>query len=302
MSALNDTKTNTGKKIALKVSIVTIIINALLSGGKMFAGIFANSSAMVSDAVHSASDVLSTIIVIIGVVFAAKASDKNHPYGHERLECVAAVILAVVLAATGVMLGYAGINNIITGEYQNNVPGILALVMAIVSIAVKEGMYWYTRHAAKKIKSDALLADAWHHRSDALSSIGSFAGILGSMLGARILDSVASIVICLLILKVAFDVFKSAIDKMVDKSCDDKTQDAMKKLILGIDGVVQLDLIMTRVFGNRIYVEIEVSADANLTLIDAHAIAEHIHHAIEQNFPDVKHCMVHINPYLHSDE
>lgn len=292
-------KKKTAENIAIRVATITIVLNILLAVGKLLAGIFANSSAMISDAVHSASDVFSTLIVIVGIKIAAKASDRGHPYGHERFECVAAIVLAVVLAGTGVMLGYAGVSTIIAGEFTT--PELPALVMAVVSIAVKEGMYWYTRAAAKKVKSDALMADAWHHRSDALSSIGAFAGILGAMLGVGVLDSVASILICLLILKVAVDVFRQAIDKMVDKSCDDETVNKMSELIKETDGVLSLDVIRTRVFGNKIYVEIEVSADDNLTLIDAHAIAEHVHHGIEEHFPDVKHCMVHVNPYMHND-
>lgn len=292
-------KEKSPESIAISVAVITIIINALLSVGKLLAGIFANSSAMISDAVHSASDVFSTIIVIIGIKIAAKASDRGHPYGHERYECVAAIVLAVVLAGTGIMLGYAGVKNIVDGTVST--PELPALIMAVVSVVVKEGMYWYTRAAAKKVKSDALMADAWHHRSDALSSVGAFAGILGAMLGVAVLDSVASILICLLILKVAVDVFREAIDKMVDKSCDEPTVKKMSELITATDGVLSLDVIRTRVFGNKIYVEIEVSADGDLTLIDAHAIAEHVHHEIEENFPDVKHCMVHVNPYMYDD-
>ena len=285
--------------IAVSVAVITIIINALLSVGKLLAGIFADSSAMISDAVHSASDVFSTVIVIVGIKIAAKASDRSHPYGHERFECVAAIVLAVVLAGTGIMLGYGGVKNIVENDLST--PELPALIMAVVSVVVKEGMYWYTRAAAKRVKSDALMADAWHHRSDALSSVGAFAGILGAMCGVAVLDSVASILICLLILKVALDVFRQAINKMVDKSCDDETVKKMSDLIKNTDGVLSLDVIRTRVFGNKIYVEIEVSADGNLTLIDAHAIAEHVHHGIEENFPDVKHCMVHVNPFMHNN-
>ncbi len=294
-----DENTLKHEKIVITVSVVTIIINAVLSVAKLLAGIFADSGAMISDAVHSASDVFSTVIVLVGVKMASKASDKQHPYGHERMECVAAIVLAVVLAGTGAMLGYVGIRNIATGAYEGSVPGLPALITAVVSIFVKEGMYWYTRAAAKKTKSDALMADAWHHRSDALSSVGAFAGILGSILGVTVLDSVASIVICLLILKVAVDVFRGAVDKMVDRACDDKTVRDMTEAILSTDGVKTLDVIKTRIFGNRIYVEIEISVDGDLKLSDSHAIAEQVHNRIEAGFPDVKHCMVHVNPYLH---
>lgn len=297
-------KERTYEYIAIRVSVVTIVINSILAVGKLLAGILAKSGAMISDAVHSFSDVFSTLIVIIGIKISAKASDKDHPFGHERLECVAAVVLAVVLACTGILLGYGGVVSIVEFATENKfvVPELPALIMAAVSVVTKEGMYWYTRAAAKKVKSDALMADAWHHRSDALSSVGAFAGILGAMLGVYVLDSVASIVICLLILKVAVDIFRHAVDKMVDKSCDEETVRKMKDVVTATEGVIALDVIRTRVFGNKIYVEIEISVPGDMPLIEGHAIAEAVHHEIECEFPDVKHCMVHVNPYLHIEE
>ena len=176
------------------------------------------------------------------------------------------------------------------------IPGSLALVAASISIIVKEGMFWYTKKAAVKINSSALLADAWHHRSDALSSIGSFVGILGARLGYPILDPLASVIICVMIVYAAYDIFKDAIDKMVDRSCDEATINTMAALIEAQQGVDHIDVLQTRKFGSRIYVDVEISADDNLTLLESHTIAENIHKAIENNFSEVKHCMVHINP------
>lgn len=284
-------------RVANRVSIISIVQNALLSGFKLLAGIVAHSSAMVSDAVHSASDVFSTIIVMIGVKISSKDSDKEHPYGHERLECVAAIILAVVLLITGIKIGSGAVSNIIAGNYQElQKPGVLALVAAIVSIVVKEAMYWYTRHYAIKIDSSALMADAWHHRSDALSSIGALIGIGGAMLGFPIMDSVASIVIFFFIAKAAFDIFKDAMDKMVDHSCDEETEKAIRESVLKNSEVKGVDLLQTRIFGNKIYVDLEISVDGTYTLSKAHDIAEEVHEDIEQNFPKVKHIMVHVNP------
>ena len=285
------------EKTAMRVSFVSIIVNIALSVFKLLAGIFAHSAAMVSDAVHSASDVFSTIVVIIGIKISSKDSDRNHPYGHERLECVAAIVLATILAVTGLGIGYTALTKIVTGEYAElAIPGKLALVAALVSIAAKEGMYWYTRISAKRIDSSALMADAWHHRSDALSSVGALIGIGGAMLGFPILDTAASLVICFFIEKAAYDIFKDAVDKMVDKACDDETEEALKKCALSQEGVLGVDLLRTRVFGNKIYVDIEISADANETLKEAHSIAEKVHETIEKNFTKVKHIMVHVNP------
>ena len=287
------------QKIATKVSIVTIIWNFVLSVVKLLVGIIAHSNAMISDAVHSASDVFSTIVVIIGIKLASKEPDKEHPYGHERLECVTAIILAIILFVTGLGIGGTAITNIFASDYdQLTTPGVLALIAALVSILVKEGMFWYTRYYAKKIDSDALMADAWHHRSDAFSSIGALIGIAGARLGFPIMDSIASLAIFLFIAKAAFDIFKDAMDKMVDHSCDEETEKAIYECVLRNENVIEIDLLKTRIFGNKIYVDIEIQADASRTLLEAHHIAETVHNDIEQNFPKVKHIMVHVNPHI----
>ena len=227
------------QKVANKVSTITIIGNIALSLLKLFAGIVAHSNAMISDAIHSASDVFSTFIVIIGIRLASKKPDKEHPYGHERLECVAAIVLAIVLLITGLGIGIEAFKTILQGNSDNiQTPGILALIAAIISIASKEAMYWYTRYHAKRIDSSALMADAWHHRSDAFSSIGA----------------------------------------------------------LRNPNVHKIDVLRTRIFGNKIYVDVEIALDGSITLQDAHDVAEKVHNDIEKTFPKVKHIMVHVNP------
>lgn len=291
------TETTNYQKSATKVALVTIVWNVLLSIGKLFAGIVAHSGAMISDAVHSASDVFSSIIVIIGVHIASRDSDRDHPYGHERLECVASVILATVLCVTGIGIGIKACKDIFAGNYANlTVPGMLALIAALVSILVKEAMFWYTRHYAKKLDSGALMADAWHHRSDALSSVGALIGIGGARMGYPILDSVASVVICVFIVKAAYDIFKDAVDKMVDKACDEATEEMLRDCIMSVPGVEGIDLLMTRVFGNKVYVDVEICANGQETLSESHDIAEAVHSRIETDFPKVKHIMVHVNP------
>lgn len=285
------------EKVALRVSRVSIVANMALTVFKLLAGVIAHSGAIVSDAIHSASDVFSTIVVIIGIRISNKESDKDHPYGHERMECVAAIVLATILAGTGLGIGYTAVSKIVGGDYENLVvPGMLALVAAVVSIMVKEGMYRYTRVYADKIDSGALMADAWHHRSDALSSIGALIGIAGARIGFPILDAVASVVICIFIEKAAYDIFMDAVDKMVDKACDDEVETMLRECALAQAGVLGVDLLHTRVFGNKIYVDIEISVDGNKKLIESHGIAECVHDAIEQSFPKVKHIMVHVNP------
>ena len=288
---------NEFQKVANRVSFITIIGNVALSVFKLLAGILAHSSAMISDAVHSASDVFSTIVVIIGVRLASRESDKEHPYGHERMECVAAIILAMVLFITGLGIGIEAVKTIAGGNYASlQAPGVLAMVAAVISIVVKEVMFWYTKINAKRIDSGALMADAWHHRSDAFSSVGALIGMGGARLGFPVMDSIASLVIFIFIVKAAYDIFKDAVDKMVDRSCDDETEKQISACIMENENVKGIDLIQTRIFGNKIYVDIEIQVDGSYTLHRAHGIAEEVHNSIEHRFPKVKHIMVHVNP------
>ena len=284
------------KKTAMKVSIISIIANVVLAAFKLVAGVFAHSGAMISDAIHSASDVFSTFVVMIGIKIASKEPDEEHPYGHERMECVAAIILATILCITGLGIGKNALSNITGNSGEMAVPGVLALIAAIVSIIVKEAMFWYTRHYAKKIDSGALMADAWHHRSDALSSIGAFIGIIFARMGYVMMDSIACLVICVFIVKAAYDIFKDAVDKMVDKSCSIEVEDEIRAIVLAEDGVRGIDSLSTRLFGNKMYVDLEIRADGEKTLNETHEIAEAVHDSIEARFEKVKHIMVHVNP------
>ena len=297
MTQKNKITGNEFEKIAARVSIITIIGNIVLAVLKLLAGMIAHSNAMISDAIHSAADVFSTIVVIIGIRLASKESDKEHPYGHERLECVAAILLSMVLFVTGAAIGVEALKNILDGSYVDlETPGILALIAAIVSIVTKECIFWYTKINAKKIDSSALMADAWHHRSDAFSSIGALIGIAGARIGFPIMDSIASLIIFGFIAKAAYDIFMDAIDKMVDHSCDEETEQQIYDCIMKNKDVEGIDLLQTRIFGNKIYVDIEIKVDGSYTLKKAHEIAEQVHDDIEENFSKVKHIMVHVNP------
>ncbi len=288
--------TNDNQAVAMRVSRVSIYGNVLLSLAKLAAGVIGHSGAMISDAVHSLSDVLSTFVVIIGVHLAGRDADADHEYGHERLECVAAIILSVFLFATGAGIGLSGIRTVMSGAQELAVPGFIALAAAVFSIVVKEAMFRYTHLAASRIGSAALMASAWHHRSDALSSIGSLVGIAGARMGFPLLDPIASVVICFFILKAAADIFREAVDQMTDHAADTETAEQIREVVQAQEGVCGVDEIRTRLFGSRIYVDVEIACDGSLPLTEAHAIAERVHDAIEREFPAVKHCMVHVNP------
>ena len=283
-------------KIVTRLSHVGIYGNVLLAAFKLFAGIWGKSGAMVSDAVHSLSDVFATLIAYIGVRLSKRQEDAEHPYGHERLECVASLALGLILAGTGVGIGYTGVQKLFFSRETLEIPTALPLIAALVSIAVKEGMFRYTMHYAKMLDSPAFRADAWHHRSDAISSVGSFIGIGLAKLGFPAMDAVASLLICVLILKVAFDICRDALAKMLDTSCGKDAEGELRRFVEEQPGVERVDLLHTRQFGNRIYVDLEIAVKGELSLRDAHTIAERVHSSVEQQFPNVKHVMIHVNP------
>ena len=284
------------KKILKRLSRIGILGNVLLAAFKLLSGILGKSGAMISDAVHSLSDVFATLIAYVGVRLSQQKEDAEHPYGHERLECVASLILGLILAGTGIGIGYAGIHKLLFDNQTIEIPTALPLIAAVVSIIVKEGMFWYTYIYAKKLDSAAFKADAWHHRSDAISSGGSFIGIGMAKLGFPFMDPIASVIICIFILKVAYDISRDALNKMLDTSCDNALEQNIKTFVEGQPGVKHIDLLRTRQFGNKLYVDLEIAVQRDISLVDAHEIAENVHDAVENNFPNVKHVMIHVNP------
>lgn len=291
-------KSNINENVIIsRVSAVGIVGNIILTAFKLFAGIYGRSGAMVSDAVHSLSDVFATFIAFLGVRLSKKSADKSHPYGHERIECIASMLLGIILLVTGLGIGKVGLDNILSGNYTElAVPGKIALIAAVVSIVVKESMYWYTRYYAKILESSAFMADAWHHRSDAFSSVGSLIGIAGAMMGFKVMDSVASVVICLFILKIAYDVLKDALEKMLDTSCGEEYEKELEDYVKAQKEVLGVDELHTRMFGNKVYVDLEIRVHRDKPLWEAHEIAEDVHRKLEQKYQNIKHVMIHVNP------
>ncbi|MBR1812274.1 MAG: cation transporter [Lachnospiraceae bacterium] len=279
-----------------QISVLGMAVNLLLAAFKFIAGFVGKSDAMISDAVHSSSDIVGGLIVVIGVSFSEKQADDDHPYGHERLESVASLLLALLLFAAGLAVAYSSADKVLGGGYLTmETPGLIALIAAIVSILSKEALFWYTMSAAKRLNSGALKAEAWHHRSDALSSIGSLIGIAGARLGFPIMDPIAGLLISFFILKSAWDICKDAMEKMVDHRGDAQTEADIAAVVKKHPGV-EIDLLTTREFGRKLYADLEIRMDGNLTLSEAHRVAEAIHDELEHRFPQLKHVMIHINP------
>ena len=290
------------KNLAIHVSVISIVVNMILSILKLAAGIISRSGAMISDAVHTISDVFTTFIVMAGIHMSNKPSDQKHPYGHERFECVASILLSAALFAVGAGIGYEAFRKIIQGMAgQLHSPGLPALIAAIISIAVKEWMYWYTRDAALKIRSGALMADAWHHRSDAFSSIGTLIGISGAMfLGERwrVLDPITSLVVGIFIFGVAYKLARPSIQELLEMSLPEEVEQNITEKIQQTPGVIAFHHLRTRKNGNTFIIDMHIKVDPDSSIVKAHDIATQVEESLKTTFGKRTQVNIHIEPYL----
>lgn len=282
-------------KLGVRTSLITALINIILAIIKILVGIFGNSRAMLADGVHTLSDVMTTFVVMLGLKISSKEADEDHPYGHEKYESIFAKLLSILLLLTGIYIGYEAIKSLMHGNLVK--PGPIALIAALTSIVVKEIMYWYTIKVARKIKSLSMEADAWHHRSDSLSSIGTFIGILGARLGFTALDPIAGIVVSIFVIKVGVDLYLKSVRELVDESASKEIIRKIRLITYNTKGVRSIKTLKTRIFGNKIYVDLEIGVDPYITVKEGHDIAELVHDNLEREIDDIKHCMVHIEPY-----
>lgn len=281
-------------KIGIRASFVSLFINLGLAIVKLLSGIIGKSNAMLADGIHTLSDVFTTVVVIVGLKISSKEADDNHPYGHERFELVFSKLLSLFLGLTGLFIGVKGIKSLVSKEIQ--IPGKSALIAALASIVVKEIMYRYTINIARKIESVSMEADAWHHRSDAFSSVGVFIGVLGARLGYPMLDPLASIIVSVMVIKVGVNLYLESIKGLVDQSASEETIQMIENLTLGVKGVKKIKTLKTRIFGNKLYVDLDILVDGCLKVHEGHDIAEEVHNIIENKIKGVKHCMVHVEP------
>jgi len=279
---------------AKKVLWLTASLNIFLSVIKIAAGVISHSSAMISDGFHSLSDVITTFFVITALKISTKAADSEHPYGHERFEPVFAKIVSIILIITGAFLGLNAVKLLIKGNFP--IPGMMALYAAILSILVKDGMYWYTIYYAKKIDSLSMEADAWHHRSDSLSSIAALVGIAGARVGFAYLDPLAAIFVSGFIIKVGVEFYLKAVDELVDKSVGDETLNKINEIANSVNGVIGIKDVKTRFFGNKIYIDMEIYVDGDISVRTGHDIATKVHDIIEKEIVNCKHCFIHVDP------
>lgn len=294
---INLKKTISNKKNIYQVTIVSIAVNIFLAVLKVISGLITKSNVMISDGVHSLSDVFATLVVIIGIKISRKKPDKKHQYGHERYECITSILLSVIIFLTGLFIGYNGIITIIKKNYITmTIPGFELIFISLICIITKELTFKYIKNIAQKNNSSALMADAWHHRADELSSIGVFIGIFGSIIGIKILEPISCIAIALLIMKSAVDIWHDSVDKMVDCSVSEEVEKNIRNIINNQKDVHKIDDLKTRLFGSKIYIDLEISVDSNISLKKAHQIAHNVHDEVEAKIKECKHCMIHVNP------
>lgn len=293
--------TATREKGIYKVTIIGSIGNFLLLVFKFIAGIVGHSAAMVADAVHSLSDFVTDIVVIVFVRISGKPQDESHDYGHGKYETLATAIIGVVLMGVGIGIlvnSVTGIVDAFNGKVLE-APGMLALVAAAVSIVLKEVLYRYTVIKGKKLDSKAVIANAWHHRSDVFSSIGTLIGIAGAIfLGEkwRVLDPIAAFIVSVFIIKIAVDLIKPCIDELLEKSLSKEVEERILTIITAFPEVDSPHHLRTRRIGNNIAIEIHIRMDGAMSLTDAHDITKKIESAIKNEFGPETHIGIHMEP------
>jgi len=288
-------------KTGEKVTIACIIGNIILSALKLAAGIFGGSKAMVADALHSASDIVATSVVLVGIKVAQKPADREHQYGHGKVEPIAAAFVGITLVVAALLIVKGIVDSIL--QHTFTTPTFLALGAAVVSIIVKEAMFRITYSTGKQINSEAIIADAWHHRSDAYSSIGTFVGILGSIIGGKLgiaflqyLDPVAGAVVACMIFKVAYDILKHSIKGLMDSAPDSEQLTKIGGVVSEVGGIVSVPDIKARYIGQRLFIDLAIEVDAKISVDEGHTIAEHAKTRIIEHVPDAYDVMVHVEP------
>ncbi len=287
------------KNIIVKISLISIIANLFLFAIKLTFGILGNSSAVIIGSIDSGLDVLISIIILIIGKISRKERDKNHPYGHEKIESVVAIILGIIVIVIGVEIAINAINTMIEfAKHSTGIttPNFYAIIASAITLITKVVLFVYTKHFAYKSYSQSLMALSKDHLSDSLSNLALLISVIVSILGTLIFEPIASLIISLFIIYNGFDLIKSSFSQVVDESVNNLTRKKIKETILNVPGVKRVDDMRTRLFGMKIYVDVEIAVSEELTVIEAHNIAESVHNEVENKFMEVKHCMVHVNP------
>lgn len=286
---------------ATKVTLISIIWNVILTLIKILGGIIGKSNAMIADGLHSASDIISSVGVLIGNKIAKTPHDKEHNYGHEKAETLVSFLLSMLLIYVALKISFNGLNSLLHLE-NVQVPTFLPLAISVISIVIKEYQYRITIKVARKINSPSLKADAWHHRSDALSSVAAFIGIGGSLLGFKSLDPIATVIVGLFVAKVGLDIFKDSVNELMDYSIDEKDESQIISIANSTEGVLNIGELRTRKHGSMAYVDLTICVNKDLTVLEGHEIANKLEISILEELQIVKGITVHVEPCINCDE
>ncbi|MBF0171220.1 MAG: cation transporter, partial [Nitrospinae bacterium] len=267
-------------KVASRVTWIGAAVNVLLTAVKGYAGVVGNSSAMVVDAIHSLSDLATDIVALISTRIASHGADENHPYGHGRAETIGAVLIGAALAAVGVGIAYEVIGKLVAGKVF--IPTWPALAAAVLSIAVKEWLYWYTVIVGRRIGAKQVIANAWHHRSDAVSSVAALVGIGGAMAGYPIFDPVAAMVVVAMIVKVGWDITRQGLQELMESTAPAETVAEIRKVVKATPGVRRFHELRTRTVGADIFVDVHILVAPHISVSEAHNIAETVRENLKE--------------------
>ncbi|MEW6527259.1 MAG: cation diffusion facilitator family transporter [Spirochaetota bacterium] len=288
--------------VAKKVTWIGMIVNIMLSGLKFVAGILGHSQAMVADAVHSFSDLTTDIAVLVGIKYWASPADDDHPYGHERIESIVTAFIALALFAVGIGIAYNGIVTAFEPDIKS--PEAIALIAAFISIITKEWLYRWTVKKGKEIDSSSVIANAWHHRSDALSSIPALVAVALAIAHPSLafFDHIGAVVVAIFIVKVAFDILKPVVMELSDRGASKSQVDAIDLIAMKVDGVKEVHSIRSRRVGSGYFVDLHVLVDGNMSVRDGHDIARSVKHELLDKGPKVLDVIVHLEPYQTSSK
>ncbi|RXT14755.1 cation diffusion facilitator family transporter [Ammoniphilus sp. CFH 90114] len=285
-------------EFAAWIGIVGNIVLAIVKG---FIGYIANSKALIADAVHSASDVVGSLAVLIGLRAARKPPDEDHPYGHGKAESIAAIVVSIIMFVVGLEVASASFE---TMREPLAAPGVIAIYAAIISMVVKEAMFRYKYKLGKRLNSQALIANAWDHRSDVYSSLAALVGIGGAVLGGKLgiplllyLDPLAGIVVSVLVLKMAYNILKESVHNTLDHVIHEEDAKELVDAVEKVDGVISVDQLFAREHGHYVIVDVKVGVNPNISVEKGHAIGKEVKHTLMNQFEHVQDVMVHINPY-----
>jgi len=287
-------KYRTGQQAA----VVGIVSNLVLSIGKIIAGVIGNSSALITDGIHSASDIVTSLAVFLGMKIAKRPPDKEHPYGHGKAENIAAKTVAIILILVSIQIVYTNIGGITTERYI--LPSSLAIWVAIASIIIKEGLFQYKISIGKRLNSSSLISDAWHHRSDAFSSFIVLIGIIGAKIGGTrwiFLDRLAAVIVGLIILGIGIKLFIKTASELMDKMPETKILKKINSIALSVEGVMDTETLKARKIGLDIFVDIHIEVNKNITIEKGHKIAHKVKGTLIEKMPVIKDVLVHIEPH-----